>query len=392
MSRATQLLVVTRKELRDAFRDRRAIYSVLLGSLFGPILIGVMLNAIAGRQREVRDLTLPLVGMEHAPALVEWLRQQKGVTVVPGPADPESAVRERREDVVVIIPADYEKKFSASRPVEIRVVSDGSRNTTRPKVQRARSLLQGYASQVAALRLIGRGVSPMVVTPLQLQELEVSSAQQRAAQVLNFIPMFIVLAAFTGGMQIATDSTAGERERGSLEALLVNPAPRMALVAGKCIAAAMMAMTAVVLTTVLCANIPRFLPLQDMGIQFHIGRNEFIGVLAAMLPMCLFSASLQASVATLARSFKEAQSYMGVLVLLPMLPGMISAVSTLGQDAWMYLVPVLGQHVLVMGVLSGRPEEWWAFVTAGLLATLSAALLIRTMTTLFKIERIIFGR
>jgi sodium transport system permease protein len=83
---------------------------------------------------------------------------------------------------------------------------------------------------------------------------------------------------------------------------------------------------------------------------------------------------------------------MGVLVLLPMLPGMISAVSTLGQDAWMYLVPVLGQHVLVMGVLSGRPEALWAFVTAGLLATLSAALLIRTMTTLFKIERIIFGR
>jgi sodium transport system permease protein len=108
--------------------------------------------------------------------------------------------------------------------------------------------------------------------------------------------------------------------------------------------------------------------------------------------MCLFSASLQAAVSTLARSFKEAQSYMGVLVLLPMLPGMISAVSTLGQEPWMYLVPVLGQHVLVMGVLGGRPEGWWAFAVAGLIAALSAALLIRTMTTLFKIEKIIFGR
>ena len=97
----------------------------------------------------------------------------------------------------------------------------------------------------------------------------------------------------------------------------------------------------------------------------------------------------RSAVSTLARSFKEAQSYMGVLVLLPMLPGMISAVSTIGQEPWMYLVPVLGQHVLVMGVLGGRPEEWWAFVTAGLIAMLSAALRVRTMTTLFKIERIV---
>jgi sodium transport system permease protein len=252
--------------------------------------------------------------------------------------------------------------------------------------------LQRYSAEVGALRLIARGVSPAGVTPLRLEEIEISTAQQRAAQVLSFIPMFIILAAFVGGMSIATDSTAGERERGSLEALLVNPAPRMALVAGKCIAAALLAMTAVVLTTTLSANIPRFLPLQDMGVRFRIGREELAGILAAMLPMCLFSASLQAAVSTLARSFKEAQSYMGVLVLLPMLPGMISAVSSLGQDPWMYLVPVLGQHVLVMGVLGGRPEEAWAFVVAGLIAVLSAALLIRTMTTLFRAERIIFGR
>ena len=387
-----QALIVIRKELKDSLRDRRALFSIAFSIVVGPVLIGFMMNRIADRQREADNVEIPVVGQAHAPAFVEWLRQQAGVTVTPGPARPEQAVRDGTYDVVVVIADDYADKFRESRPATVRIIADTSRNSARPAIERVRRLLSRYSAEVGALRLISRGVSPAGVTPLKLEEIEISTAQQRAAQVLSFIPMFIILAAFVGGMSIATDSTAGERERGSLEALLVNPAPRMALVAGKCIAAAMMAMTAVVLTTVLCANIPRFLPLQDMGIQFHIGRNEFIGVLAAMLPMCLFSASLQASVATLARSFKEAQSYMGVLVLLPMLPGMISAVSTLGQDAWMYLVPVLGQHVLVMGVLSGRPEEWWAFVTAGLLAMLSAALLIRTMTTLFKIERIIFGR
>lgn len=387
-----QMTIVMRKELKDSLRDRRALFSIAFSIVVGPVLIGFMMNRIADRQRESENVEIPVVGQQHAPAFVDWLRQQAGVNVVAGPHRPEQAVRDRLHDVVVVITDDYAEKFRTSRPATVRVVADTSRNAARPTLERVRRLLARYSSEVGALRLISRGVSPAGVTPLKLEEIEISTAQQRAAQVLSFIPMFIILAAFVGGMSIATDSTAGERERGSLEALLVNPAPRMAIVAGKCIAAGLIAMTAVVLTTTLAANIPRFLPLQDMGIRFRIGGDEFLGVLAAMLPMCLFSAALQAAVSTLARSFKEAQSYMGVLVLLPMLPGMISAVSTIGQEPWMYLVPVLGQHVLVMGVLGGRPEEWWAFVTAGLIAVLSAALLIRTMTSLFKLERIVFGR
>ena len=387
-----QMTVVMRKELKDSLRDRRALFSIAFSIIIGPVLIGFMMNRIADRQRESERVEIPVVGQQHAPAFVDWLRQQAGVTVIAGPHRPEQAVRDRLHDVVVVITDDYAEKFRSSRPATVRIVADTSRNAARPTLERVRRLLARYSSEIGALRLISRGVSPAGVTPLKLEEIEISTAQQRAAQVLSFIPMFIILAAFVGGMSIATDSTAGERERGSLEALLVNPAPRMAIVAGKCIAAGLIAMTAVVLTTTLAANIPRFLPLQDMGIRFRIGGDEFVGVLAAMLPMCLFSASLQAAVSTLARSFKEAQSYMGVLVLLPMLPGMLSAVSTIGQEPWMYLVPVLGQHVLVMGVLGGRPEEWWAFVTAGLIAVLSAALLIRTMTSLFKLERIVFGR
>jgi sodium transport system permease protein len=387
-----QVYVVIRKELKDSLRDRRALFSIAFSIVIGPMLVAFMMNRIADRQREAENVQIPIVGQDNAPALVEWLRQQAGVSVVKGPASPEYAVREGTHDVVVIIADDYAERFRNSRPATVKIVADTSRSGARPTIERVRRLLQRYGGEISALRLISRGVSPAGVSPLKLEEIEISTAQQRAAEVLGFIPMFIILAAFVGGMSIATDSTAGERERGSLEALLVNPAPRMALVAGKCLAAAIVAMAAIALTTALSANIPRFLPLQDMGIRFRIGRDEFIGILAAMLPMCLFSASLQASVATLARSFKEAQTYMGVLVLLPMLPGTISIVSTIREEAWMYVVPILGQHVLVMGVLGGRPQPVWAFVVAALIAALSAALMIRTMTTLFKVEKIIFGR
>jgi sodium transport system permease protein len=392
MSRLGRMLVVVRKELRDAIRDRRAIYSVLFGSLFGPIVVAIMFNGMAERRREIEDVTVPVVGMEHAPPLVEWLRQQAGVTVVPGPAAPEAAVRDGHEDVVVVIPVDYLKRFRASRPVEVQLISDGSRSASRPKVQRVRSLLQRYNGEVASLRLIGRGVSPAVVTPIRIDDREVSSAQQRAAVILNFIPLFIVLAAFTGGMQIATDSTAGERERGSLEPLLVNPAPRTAIAGGKWLAAAASAALSVALTTVLCLLMLRVIPLEDLGIRFRLGPAQVAAILAAALPLCLLSAGLQTYLSTFARSYKEAQTYMGYLIMVPALPGLLSSVYPITSRPWMYPIPILGQHLLASDVLGGKLPAPIMFVLAALAAAATAVLLVALTTRMLQRERVVFGR
>jgi sodium transport system permease protein len=393
MSRSLhQIAVIVRKELRDSLRDGRALFSIVFTIVIGPVLIGFMMNRVADRQREAEEVRLPVIGREHAPALVAWLGQQSGVEIVRGPGDAEQAVRERDEDVVLVVVPEFAERFRVSRPATVKIVADSSRQAARPTVERVRRLLQRYNAEIGSLRLIARGVSPQAMTPLLLEEVEASTAQQRAAQVLTFIPMFIILAAFVGGLQIATDSTAGERERGSLEPLLVNPAPRAVFAAGKSLAAALVAMVTVALSTALCANIPRFLPLEDMGIRFRIAPDQFAAIMAAVLPMCLFSSSLQACIATLARSFKEAQSYMGVLILLPMLPGMISSVSTLGDAPWMYAVPVLAQHVLLAGVMGGRWPAPWAFALAAAISLVGALLLIRLTTMLFRSERIIFGR
>ena len=387
-----QALVVARKELRDAFRDRRAIYSVLFSSLVGPLLVGVMINALAERQRDVLEVTIPVVGGEHAPGLVTWLGQQAGVTVAPGPADPVAAVRDRDAEVVVIVPDDYARDFLASRPVPVQVVSDGSRSSARPTVERVRRLLQRYASEVAALRLVGRGVSPSVVTPLRIDDVEVSSAQQRGAVILNFIPLFIVLAAFTGGMQIATDSTAGERERGSLEPLLVNPVPRGAIAAGKWLAATASAMLSVVVTTALCLAVLEWLPLQDLGIRFRLSSAQVAWMLAVSLPLCFFASATQVYLATFARSFKEAQTYMGLLIMVPMLPGLLSSVYPIASQPWMAPVPMLGQHLLMTDLLGGKPVAAASVVLAGLATAVAAAGLVRLATGLLRHERIVFGR
>jgi sodium transport system permease protein len=384
--------VVLRKELMDASRDRRAILTILFSAMFGPVLVGFMLNRLADRQRDVEEVRIPVVGAEHAPALVDWLKQQAGVQIVPGPLDPEAAVRDRGEDVVVVISPEFAKKFRSALPAQVKIVSDGSRTASRPKVQRVRGLFARYSAEIGSLRLVARGITPAIATPVHVEDVEVSSAQQRAASILNFIPLFIVLAAFTSGMQIATDSTAGERERGSLEPLLVNPAPRSAIVGGKWLAATIASMIGVVLTTLLCLVMLNFIPLQELGIRFRLGVPEIAGMLAAVLPMCMLATGVQTYLSTFARSFKEAQSYMGFLMMVPILPGMMATLSPMTNKPWMYPIPILGQHVLLADVIGGRsPAVMWFLIAAGG-ALAGAALLVGLTRALFERERIIFSR
>ena len=295
--------------------------------------------------------------------------------------------------MVVVIPEDYAKKFRASQPVELQVVSDGSRTASRPKVQRVRALLQRYNGEVAALRLIGRGVSPAVVTPIRIQDREVSSAQQRAAVILNFVPLFIVLASFTGGMQIATDSTAGERERGSLEPLLVNPAPRMAIAGGKWLAAALSAALSVGITTTLCLLLLRAIPLQDLGIRFRLGPRS--GMRGCSWPCCRCACcprpSRRTSPRSRARSRKRRPTW-GILIMVPTLPGLLSSVYPITSQPWMYPVPILGQHLLAGDVLGGKAPSPLMFVLAALSATATAAILVHLTTRMLTKEKIVFGR
>jgi sodium transport system permease protein len=401
MTPFAQAMVVFRKEVKDAFRDRRALYSIAIGALMGPLMMWFTLSSVAGRQRQIEEVRIPVVGMEHAPALMDWLRQQAGVEVVAFTADgengadlqdAEAAVRDRKEDVVVVIGDDFGKKFRASSPAPVKIVADASRQATRPKVQRVRGLFTQYSGQIGTMRLIGRGVSPAIATAVQVEDVEVSSGQQRAATILGFIPMFIVLAAFMGGMQIATDSTAGERERGSLEPLLVNPAPRGSIAAGKWMAATFASVLSVLLTATLVLGMMSYIPLHDLGIRFRLGPPVVIGLLLAVLPMSLLSTAFQTYLATFAKSFKEAQTYMGILILVPMLPGIITSVYPIATQIWMYPIPILGQHVLMSDVLGGKPTPWWAFVLGAGAALITALLLVQVTTRLLQREKIIFSR
>lgn len=388
----SRTLVVTAKELIDGLRDRRGLASILIGTLVGPILVGVMLNRIASMQRSADDIKVPVVGRENAPVLVNWLEQQSGVSVETGPADPEEAVRTRKQDFVLVIPKEFAAKFRESKPATLRIVADGSSQQSRPKVQRLKSLLGRYSAEIGSLRLVARGVSPAVASPLTLEDVEVSSAQQRAAQVFSMIPLFLVLGAFAAGMQIATDSTAGERERGSLEPLLVNPIPRLELVTGKWLAAAVAATAGSVMSLAIISGMLLALPLEDLGFRFRFTMADALRLLAVAFPMALFAPAIQMYLASFAKSFKEAQTYMGYLIFLPMLPGMLSAFYPLTNRPWLAPVPILGSYALSNDVMGGKPPSAVFFALSAVSMIGLALVFVRLTTRLFGREKIVFGR
>ncbi len=386
--------VVLHKEVVDNLRDRRALLGAVLYPLLGPVLMIVLLTVVGRTFSEQGEspLELPVVGAEHAPDLVAFLRQHE-VRIRPAPPDPETAVKNGDQSVILIIPPGYGTDLEAARPATVQLIIDDSRQTAAVPIRRARRLLEAYASQIATLRLVARGVDPAVIAPLAIETVDVSTPQSQAAGFLNLTPYFLIYSIFIGGMYLAIDSTAGERERGSLEPLLINPVRRRDLVFGKLGATMLFTLVAMVETLVAFAVVLNFVPLENyLGVRFSLSPQALGAVFLIALPILPLAAALQIIIASGARSFKEAQNYLSLLPLIPALPGMFLAFVPVAPRPAVMLIPTLSQQLLINQVMRGEPvsSAYLAMATAVTLAT--GICLIAVAVWLYGRERLVFGR
>ena len=386
-----QVRAVCLKELSDALRDRRSLLSALLYPLIMPLMVAVMFGAMSRVLSSDRPLEAPVAGREHAPNLVAWL-EERGVVVEDPPADPEAAVRDGDVDLVLIIDEVYGEQFRSVQPAVVRIVHDSSRTASETSVRRVRNLLRGYSSQVAVLRLIARGVSPGVIQAVRVDDLDLATPAQSAARIFAMLPMFLIMVAFVGGMNVAIDTTAGERERQSLEPLLVNPVSRSALTTGKWIATCLFGLVATLLTLVVFVLMMRFVPLEELGMQLGLGARQLLLMSIAVAPLALFASAVQMFVATFARSFKEAQTYVSLLIFVPIVPSVALQIYPLQPTGWMMLVPALSHHLLLVDVMGGEPVTALSLLTSAVAATLLAVLLLFLTSRLLRQEKIVFGR
>jgi sodium transport system permease protein len=383
--------VVLRKELIDGLRDRRALLSALVFPLLGPALIAMMMNVIAEDEDTRGPLEIPVAGAQYAPSLMDFL-ESGGAQIVDPPDDPEEAVREGDVPLVVVVPEDFVEDMRAGRPASIELIVDKSRNATRADVSRADRLLQAWGSQTAVLRLLARGVDPTLVQPLTIDEVDLATPEQRAANLLEMVVMFIIMSAFVGCMYLAMDATAGERERKSLEPLLTLPVPRWALVGGKFIAATAYGLLAALLTTGTVVVAMNNVPLELLGVRVQLTPPTVLRLLLVTLPLAPLAAALQLAISSAATSIKEAQTWLSMTLFLPMIPGMIMSIRPMNPEPWMALVPVLGQQVLSSAALRGEPLPPLELALAGgSIATLTA-LTLGVLVVLFGNERILRRR
>jgi len=263
-----RLAVVFRKEILDNFRDRRSLTSAMLfGPLFGPVLFAVMISFALDRVVSSEDalVRVAVSGAEHAPNLVEHLRRSNA-DIVPMDVDLEQArkmVAAGLEDVVLFIPVTFGEEFAAGRPAVLQLVSDSANSAAEEGVRRIRLMLGAYAGRIGSMRLQARGVSPAVTIPIAIDEVDVSTPAGRSVLLLGMMTYFIIFSMLMGGLYLAIDSTAGERERGSLEPLLTLPVSRAVLIVGKILATATYMITALALTLFVFAVVLTQVPLED---------------------------------------------------------------------------------------------------------------------------------
>jgi sodium transport system permease protein len=385
--------VVLRKELADNLRDRRAVAMALLFPLLGPAVLATLLTLVARTARGAGEAhqELAVAGREHAPNLVAFL-EAAGARVVPAPADPAAAVRAGDRDVVVVIPPEFGARLRAGRPAPVRLVLDESRQSSQTAIARARALLDGYGRQLGVQRLLVRGVDPGLADALAVETEDLATDESRGALLLAVLPYFVVLAVFVGGMYVAIDTTAGERERQSLEPLLVNPVPRAALVLAKAGATALFSAVALAETLVGFGVVPLALSPERLGFAVRLDPAVLAGVFLLALPLVLFTSALQILVSARARGFKAAQAALSLLMMVPVLPGMMLAFVPVKLAPWMMLVPTLGEQLVVSRLLRGEAVAG-RLVALGMAATAAwAVLAFAAAVRVFRGEGVVFGR
>jgi len=376
------LATVVRKELRENLRDRRSFLSALLiGTVLMPLLLALLvtLTVRRGQSQDSKPVTLAVVHGERAPNLIADLRQYR-IEVVPvdlTESAARAAVRHQLRRVVLVIPDNYASQLAQGLPAPVWLYSDSSDAAAGADVARVRAVLAHHGSQIAQLRLMARGVDPTVLSALAIQDIDVATPTSRSVLILGTLTYMILLTMLMGGLHLTLDATAGERERGSLEPLLTVPVPREQLIYGKILAACAYMVLSLMLTVTAFAIVLRFIGLERLGMSVNLGPHVALQVILLTLPLVPLGAALMTLVAAFTRSYREAQTYLALMLLVPTLPLAFAGLMGLRPRLALMAIPSLSQHFLITSLLRAEslPAGWIA-LSVGVTLTVAALLIV----------------
>jgi sodium transport system permease protein len=346
-----KFLIVLRKELVETLRDRRALSLLLLFVLMYPLLVGLVLQRQIDRatKPEREGVELAVIGGEQAPTLMNQLRQRNvNITeLAPMPEEEINAlVRRQSATAVLRLTPDFAEDYHAMRPARVELWFDSAADSAR-KLDEVEYVLRDYSRNIASARLLAHGVSPVNLNPVLVQRYDAGTSASRSANTISTMLGIFFIPAFMFCMSTAVDSTAGERERRSLEVLMAQPVRPADLIIGKWLAASLLSIIGITLELAIAHGILKWLPLEEIGLSWRLGWRD-------LATLSLFAAALEIALAINARSFKEAQTLVSFTMIVPLVPVIVVPMMNLTNTWWMYMIPVLSNQTLLRELAKGQ--------------------------------------
>ncbi|MBP6517807.1 MULTISPECIES: ABC transporter permease [unclassified Shewanella] len=379
-----KIMAMVRKELIDAARDKRSVMAGLYYAIGTPLIMCGLFMVLIGQLTSPDDLKITIKNPDKAPDLVRFL-SNKGITQ--GAADGSDA--KDLKAIELIISTDYAAQMNQGKSAEITIVADNSEEKLQNSIRRLEKQLQAYSAEMGSLRLIARGIDPRVVQPLKVNVQDKATTDSKGGMILGIAIFTMIYSVFISGMNLAIDTSAGERERNSLALLLSHPLTTRQLVLSKIIAVSLFALLGLVLILLVSKIAYAFVPWQELGFSVNITTKFMALMLVVGIPVALMAACLQLFVSFMAKTFKEAQSYLTMVLFVPLALSMAASYN-IAPDMLQWL-PVSGQQQALMDFIKGKDLPMLQLLVSTLGTLAIAVLLAFGMERSLKSEKVIFG-
>ena len=388
-----------KKEFIDSIRDKRAVFAAMAGALFSPIFFAGMMTFMLEKSTSVDELYIEIVNGDQAPHLVALLQQDKilhHATPVTGKyfeikdEGSEEAESQEHSKIKLTFSEDFAANLKVGKTGLVTLTADYSQKETNDRVRRVKRVIDGYQGQLVSMKLMARGVSPSILAAIQVAEQDTSSPSSKSALILGMLGIMVLVAVFVSSTNVAIDSSAGERERNSLELLIMQPVSTWQVVAAKTLNSGMFGLFGGTLSVVLTALVIPFIPLHKLGMAFNFDWQLALTIWLLLVPLAFFAAAFQLATAFHAKSFKEAQSYIQYTIMIPVIVPMALEMSNYKHAALSY-IPILAQQQAISQMIRGELEGYGPLLGGSVITLVTAVLIAKFIARSLKSEKVVLG-
>ncbi len=392
-----RMAIVFQKEVREIFRDKRTRFSVIISPLLiTPLLFALMGKMISSQVADAKagKLQVGYVGDANNAVLAKIQKIDPNVQWTNIKVDEiEKSVKDHKVKAVAVLPPEMGSDIASDKTVIVKIFFDAGNEGSSRATDRVTSMFDKQGQKIVAERLAKNNLSPELATPFKMHPTPISSGGTTALMVLSsLLPYILAISAISGGIYAANDLVAGEKERGTMETLLVTPASRRDIVLGKYFAVATVCMTSSLLSVVgLLIPFYSHLPVYNWltrGGGLTLSPISILSILFVQLPLAVLFAGALLALSTYARNQKEAQTYLGPVMILVMVPSMMSMMVKADSGLSFALVPVLNATLVLKQALSGAVNPSF-MVVAVLASVFYAGIALTFAVKLFQKESVL---